>query len=72
MPSVKPIKREKLIYYLKRFGFSGTFSGGKHQFMIKSDITVRIPNPHGKDISIDLLIRILKHAGIKKAEWEIL
>jgi hypothetical protein len=33
----------ELIQYLKRLGFEGPYSGGKHQFMVKDDITVRLP-----------------------------
>jgi hypothetical protein len=29
----------------------------------------KIPNPHGEDVSVDLLARILKQAGISREEW---
>ena len=70
MPTLGPVKRRKLIYNLSKLGFQGPFSGGKHQFMVKDDCTVRIPNPHRSDIGKDLLIRILKQAGISRANWE--
>ncbi len=70
MPKIGPIKRKNLIYYLRLFGFSGPYSGGKHQFMIKDLIRLVLPNPHKGDVSIDLLKRILKQAGIHKKEWE--
>jgi predicted RNA binding protein YcfA (HicA-like mRNA interferase family) len=70
MPHVGPIKRKDLIYYLKLSGFDGPYSGGKHQFMIRESITLRIPNPHQGDISEDLLVRILKQARISRREWE--
>lgn len=70
MPKLGPIKRKDLIYYLRSFGFSGPYSGGKHQFMIKDLIRLVIPNPHKGDISIDLLTKILKQANIQKKEWE--
>lgn len=38
--------------------------------MIKDDITITIPNPHGEDIGRELLKRILRQAGISKKEWE--
>lgn len=72
MPHVGPIKRKDLIYYLKLLGFDGPFSGGKHQFMVKGDITLRIPNPHRGDVSEDLLVRILRQAGISRKKWESL
>lgn len=46
MPAFGPIKRRDLIRCLRRAGFEGPFSGGKHQFMIREDVTVRVPNPH--------------------------
>ena len=40
--------------------------------MIKGDITVRVPNPHQADVGRDLLGRILRQAGVSRAEWEAL
>jgi predicted RNA binding protein YcfA (HicA-like mRNA interferase family) len=70
MPRFGPIKRRDMIGHLKRLGFSGPFSGGKHQFMIKNDLVLHIPNPHEGDIGRDLLPRILRQANITKQEWE--
>ena len=70
MPVFKPIKRNELIRYLRKLGFSGPFSGGKHQFMVKERNRLRIPNPHKSDISINVLNQILKQAGICRTEWE--
>lgn len=70
MPSFGSIKRKKLITYLKKLGFEGPYSGGKHQYLVKENITLRIPNPHKSDIGKELLIRILKQANITKKEWE--
>jgi predicted RNA binding protein YcfA (HicA-like mRNA interferase family) len=70
MPPLGPIKRKVLIYYLQRLDFQGPFSGGNHQFMIKGEITLRIPNPHKSDIGREFLLRILKQAGISRRDWE--
>jgi len=70
MPRLGPIKRKDLIGYLSQYGFKGPFSGGKHQFTIKDDVTLRIPNPHRSDIGKELLVRILRQARIDKADWE--
>jgi predicted RNA binding protein YcfA (HicA-like mRNA interferase family) len=70
MPKFGPIKRKDLIRYLQQLGFTGPYSGGKHQFMIKEKLKVRIPNPHKSDIGENLLNRILKEIGIDRAEWE--
>jgi hypothetical protein len=55
---------------LRHAGFSGPYSGGKDQFMLKEHLRVRIPNPHKVDIGKNLLIKILREAGISKEEWE--
>ncbi len=70
MPRLGPIDREDLIFYLKRLGFEGPYSGGKHPFMIRGNFRLTMPNPHRKEIGISLLSRILRQAGIKKSEWE--
>lgn len=70
MPRLGPIKRKELIVYLKQLGFEGPYSGGKHQFMAKGSLTLRIPNPHRGDIGKELLARILRQAAIEKNEWE--
>jgi len=70
MPHFGPIKRRELIRYLRQLGFEGPYSGGKHQFMIKGDVTLRVPNPHRSDIGKELLARILRQARIQRDEWE--
>ncbi|MCL4709372.1 type II toxin-antitoxin system HicA family toxin [bacterium] len=70
MPSFVPIKRKDLIYYLRQIGFDGPYSGGKHQIMIKGNLTLRVLNPHQSDIGKELLARVLKQAGISKEDWE--
>jgi len=70
MPPFGPIKRKDLIRYLKQFEFDGPYSGGKHQFMVRGDIVIRVPNPHQADIGMELLFRILRQAGINRDEWE--
>jgi predicted RNA binding protein YcfA (HicA-like mRNA interferase family) len=72
MPRLGPIRRRDLIRYLKRLGFEGPYSGGKHQFMVKDDITVRLPNPHQGDIGQEFLTRILRQARIDREQWEAL
>lgn len=64
------ISRLDLIKKLKKFGFEGPFSGGRHQFLIKGSLKLRIPNPHKNDIDKSLLIEILKQANIGKYDWE--
>ncbi|MGC8612448.1 MAG: type II toxin-antitoxin system HicA family toxin [Athalassotoga sp.] len=69
MPKISSISRNELIYKLRKFGFKGPYKGSKHAFMIKNTLRLTIPNPHKEDISVDLLKRILKQAGISQDEW---
>ncbi len=72
MPRFGPIKRQDLVRYLRLVGFEGPYSGGRHQFMLKADTTIWIPNPHQGDIGRDRLARILRQARISRDEWEAL
>jgi predicted RNA binding protein YcfA (HicA-like mRNA interferase family) len=64
-----PVSRRQLITKMKKLGFEGPFCGGKHFFMSHEERDITIPNPHKTDISVDLLQRILKQAGIPRREW---
>jgi predicted RNA binding protein YcfA (HicA-like mRNA interferase family) len=70
MPRFGPISQRELVKCLKRLGFDGPYSGGKHPFMIKDDLTLTIPNPHKGEIGRELLARILRQARIDKSDWE--
>ncbi len=69
MPS--SISRKELLRKFKAVGYTGPFSGGRHQFMIKGKKKIRIPNPHGSgDIDISLVKEILRQAAISSKEWD--
>ena len=70
MPVFGSIKRKDLVNTLKRAGFDGPHAGGKHEFMVKGNLRLTLPNPHQGEISKDLLFRILKQVGISREEWE--
>ena len=70
MPAWGPISRRRLVAAMKRLGFAGPFSGGRHEFMARADIVVTIPNPHRGDIGVGLLTVVLRQAGITRSEWE--
>ncbi|MEH1962863.1 MAG: type II toxin-antitoxin system HicA family toxin [Nostoc sp.] len=72
MPNFGSINRRDLIYYLKKLAFEGSYSGTKHQFMVKDELRLIIPNPHEGDISKSLLAKILKQAQVSRDEWEAL
>ena len=68
--ALKSIRRRDFMKRMREFGFQGPVSGGKHQFMKRGKLKVRIPNPHGAgDISSELLSEILRQAGIATNEW---
>ncbi len=67
---VAPISRKELIRKFRTLGYSGPFSGGKHQFIVKGSHKIRIPNPHLGDIHVSLLKEILRQAGIPLEEWD--
>ena len=70
MPPFKPVKRRELIKALKEAGFDGPFTGGRHEFLVKGELRLILPNPHQGDISRDLLARILRQANLTREEWE--
>jgi predicted RNA binding protein YcfA (HicA-like mRNA interferase family) len=58
-----------LIKRFRELGFDGPMSGGRHAFMVRDTLKVRIPNPHESDIGVSLLREILRQAGIRDEEW---
>ncbi len=69
MSKLSPVSHNALIKRLRIFGFEGPFSGGKHLYMLKGNLRLTVPNPHKHKISVDLLTKILKQAGIRREEW---
>lgn len=69
MARLTPVSFTEFIARRRTFGFEGPCGGGKHQYMIKADLRLTVPNPHRKSVSVDLLSRILKQAGITREEW---
>lgn len=72
MPRFGPLTRQELVRYMTQLGFEGPFSGGKHQFVVRGDAVVWIPNPHRGDIGRELLARLLRQAGISREQLELL
>ncbi len=70
MPPWGPTKRRDLVSALRRLGFTGPFKGGKHEFMVRGEVVLTIPNPHRGDISVNLLSVILRQGGVSRKEWE--
>ena len=70
MPPFGPIKRRDLIRALRAAGYSGPFTKRRHEFMLRGQISLPIPNPHRADIDKTLLAKLLREAGIGRDEWE--
>lgn len=66
---LKPISRKELVRKLKRVGFSGPFSGAKHQYMLRDKLKIFIPNPHGNDIGLKIIKRIIVDINISDKEF---
>lgn len=69
-PPFGPINRRKFIATLKLLGFTGPYAGGRHQFMIRQNVRLVLPNPHEGDIGPHLLTRLLRQAGVTREQWE--
>jgi predicted RNA binding protein YcfA (HicA-like mRNA interferase family) len=69
MPKLGPLSLRAFIVRMRKFGFAGPYQEGRHPCMIKGSITLTIPNPHEREISQDLLVRLLRQAGITRTEW---
>ena len=66
---ITPVSWNELVRRLRDFGFDGPYQGGKHPYMIKGELVLTIPNPHPEDISVDLIVRIIRQAGISMEGW---
>ncbi len=69
MDKLTPISWSGSVKRLRKLGFEGPYQGGKHPYMVKENLVRTIPNPQRREISVDLLSRILKRANIDRGEW---
>lgn len=65
----KEVSWKKLVQILRKLGFDGPYSGGRHLFMVKGTLKLHIPNPHPGDISRHLLSEILRQANVSSSQW---
>jgi predicted RNA binding protein YcfA (HicA-like mRNA interferase family) len=70
MPRLNPVWRRELVHRLSQLGFDGPYSGGRHEFMLRGNQRIILPNPHRGQISTDLLARLLRQAGVTRDQWE--
>ncbi|MBE9036150.1 type II toxin-antitoxin system HicA family toxin [aff. Roholtiella sp. LEGE 12411] len=69
MSRLTPVSWRDLVKRLQELGFEGPYAGGKHPQMRRGDVTVIITNSHEGDISVGLLSRLLRQAGVSREEW---
>ncbi|MBF6592908.1 MAG: type II toxin-antitoxin system HicA family toxin [Thermaceae bacterium] len=67
---MEKLSQRELIRRLQVLGFEGPFPGKRHQRMVRGNVRVPIPNPHEGDIGPNLLVVILRQAGVGREEWE--
>ena len=69
MTRFAPVPWRELVQRFRDLAFSGPYAGGRHPQMRRGDVTLIIPNPHEGDISVGLLKRLLRQAGVSRKEW---
>ena len=65
-----PVSRADFVKRLRRLGYDGPYSGGKHEYMVRGARRMTLPNPHSGDIGPGFLKRLLEEAGVEREEWE--
>lgn len=50
-------------------GFEGPYPESDHDYMVCGDNFVRIPNPHRREIGVNLISEILREGEISRDEW---
>ena len=70
MPAFGPVSRDVLVRGLRDLGFDGPFTGGRHEMMVRGTHKVPVPNPHRGGIGPGLLAKVLREAGVTRAQWE--
>ena len=71
MVRMTPISRREFIRRMLALGFDGPYAGGKHEFLIRNEQRLILPNPHQGEISVALLTRLLRQAGVAREQWEL-
>ncbi len=70
MARLVPVSHREFVRRLKKLGFEGPYPGTKHPFVIRNRRPYHVPNPHGHEISVTLLRRILAQLEISREDWE--
>lgn len=66
---LRPVSWPELVRRLRALGFDGPCQGGRHPYMVRGDRVLTLPNPHRQEIGVELLVRILRQAGVAREDW---
>ena len=71
MSRLTPLKPVEVFRKLRRLGYVGPISGGRHMRMVNLQTSKIIPVPvHGSsDVGVGLIREIIKEADITRDEW---
>jgi len=69
MPRLSPFPRRVLINKLRRLDFSGPYPAARHEYMKRGEEKIFIPNPHGKDIGLPIIKKIIQQLKISNQEF---
>lgn len=70
MSKLTPVSHREFLRRVRKLGFEGPYPGTRHPFFLKDGHPYRVPNPHGHEISVALLRRVLGQLGISRQDWE--
>lgn len=69
MPNLSPLPRRILIKKLRKLGFSGPYSATVHGYMKRNGEKIFVPNPHGKDIGLPIIKKIIRQLNLSNQEF---
>lgn len=69
MSNLSPLSRRILVKKLRKLGFSGPYPATRHEYMKRNSEKVFIPNPHGKDIGLPIIKKIIQQLKISNQEF---
>lgn len=69
MAKLSPLPRRILIKKLRKVGFSGPYPAARHEYMSRNGEKIFIPNPHGKDIGLPIIKKIIDQLRISNQEF---
>lgn len=69
MPKLLPLPRRILIKKLRKIGFLGPYPATRHEYMKRDSEKIFIPNPHGKDIGVPIIKKIINQLKLSNQEF---